>query len=69
MAAVCRPGTFEQELMTIGSIMMGSRVAQRSKALHFSAGGVTIDPELTGRDWESCRAVHLLGFGRGRRSL
>lgn len=34
MAAVCGPGTFEQELMTIGSIMMGSRVGQKSKALH-----------------------------------
>ena len=44
MAAVCRPGTLEQELTTIGSIMMGSRVAQRSKALHFSTGGVTTDP-------------------------
>ena len=48
----------------------GSRVAQRSKALHLSARGVTTDPGsipgciTTGREWESHRAAHnCSGFG------
>jgi hypothetical protein len=43
--------------------IQGSRVAQRSKALHLSARGVTTDPGripgciTTGRDWESHRVA------------
>jgi hypothetical protein len=42
----------------------GSRVAQRSKALHLSGTGVTPIPGsnpgriTSGRDWESHRAAH-----------
>ncbi|XP_055737530.1 palmitoyltransferase ZDHHC20-B isoform X2 [Salvelinus fontinalis] len=42
----------------------GSQVAQRSKALHLNASGVTTDPGsipgciTTGRDWKSHRAAH-----------
>ena len=56
----------------ISNEFQGSRVAQRSKALHLSARGVTTDPGLipgcitTGRDWESHRALSRLGFGQGR---
>ena len=65
-----------KQMITNGKVCEGSRVAQRAKALHLSARGVTTDPGLipgcitTGYDWESHWAVHnLLGFGRGRPSL
>ena len=44
--------------------MVGSRVAQQSKALHLSATGVTAAPGsnpgcvTSGRDWESHRVRH-----------
>jgi hypothetical protein len=50
--------------LTSCSCLGGSRVAQRSKALHLSARGVTTDPGLIpgcitpGRDWECHRAAH-----------
>ena len=43
---------------SVNKAIQGSRVAQRSKALHLSARGVTTDPGLipggitTGRDWD-----------------
>ena len=70
-------------LMYCNVCIWGFRVAQRSKALHFSARGVTTDPGLipccitTGRDRESHRTAHNWpsvawvrgGVGRGWLSL
>uniref|UniRef100_A0A8C7JI96 C3H1-type domain-containing protein n=1 Tax=Oncorhynchus kisutch TaxID=8019 RepID=A0A8C7JI96_ONCKI len=51
-------------LYVIGLPLKGSQVAQRSKALHLSARGITTDPGsipgciTTGHDWESQSEVH-----------
>ena len=59
----CNPNEIIERESTLIHII-GSRVVQSSKALHFSARGVTTDPGsipgciTTGRDWEYHRAAH-----------